>query len=79
MLYRLIFKNLALHKKERHIQDYGVSLGSRYNGERTVYLFMIKDFFIEVTYENDDQENGGIEDIKIFSSHRELNKYLIST
>ncbi|MEP2772721.1 MAG: hypothetical protein ABJH05_11260 [Fulvivirga sp.] len=79
MLYRLIFKNLAPHKKEKHIQDYGVSLGSRYNGERTVYLFMIKNFFIEVAYQNDDPQSGGIENIKIFSNHRELNKYLVST
>ncbi len=79
MLYRLIFKNLALHKKEKHIHDYGVSLGSRYNGERTVYLFMIKNFFVEVAYQNDDPQSGGIENIKIFSNHRELNKYLVST
>ena len=79
MLYRLIFKNLAPHKKEKHIKDYGVALGSRYNGERTVYLFMIKNFFIEVAYQNDDPKSGGIENIKIFSNHRELNKYLVST
>ena len=79
MLYKLLFKNLAPDKKEKHIREHGVSLGSRYNGERTVFLFMIKEFFIEVTYQNDDQETGNIEQIKIFSNHKELNQYLIST
>jgi len=78
MLYRLIFKNLPLHKKVKHIQDYGVPLGTRYNGERTVHLYMIKNFFIEVTY-LDDLESNSIEDLKVFSNHKELNKYLVST
>jgi len=78
MLYRFIFKNLSLEKQAEHIKSYGVTVGTRYNGERNVHLYMIKDFFIEVTYEMDDPENS-IEKLKVFSSHKELNKYLVSS
>lgn len=50
-------------------------LGTRMRSGRKVFLYMLKDFFVEVTYRRDDIDQEP-EKIDTFSSLDNLNAYL---
>ena len=75
MFYKLIFKNLSESGKLRFLREHGVSLGVRVRENRKVFIYMVKDFFVEVLYCNDNSE-GDAEKLNIFDSLKGLNSYL---
>jgi hypothetical protein len=77
MLFKWTFKYFSLGKKVEKLQEDGVVLGTRLRNGRKVYLYMIKDFFVEVIYKNDNLDLSP-ERLKTFSNLNNLNSYLES-
>jgi hypothetical protein len=75
MWFKIGFKFLADNKKFEMLREKGIMLGSRWRNERRVYLYMVKDFFVEVMYSNDDIDLQP-ERINTFSNLDNLNAYL---
>lgn len=77
MFLRLFFKYFSLSKQITHLKNKGVMIGTRNKDGRKVYLYMIKDFFVEVFYKSDTPENDA-EQVKLISGLKNLNQYLES-
>ncbi len=75
MLYKLIFKNLSESRKLSFLREYGITLGVRVRENRKVFIYMVKDFFVEVLYRDDNSE-GEVERMNVFDSLKGLNSYL---
>ena len=75
MWFKMGFKFLADSKKFEMLREKGIMLGSRWRNERRVYLYMVKDFFVEVMYSQDDIDLQP-ERINTFSNLDNLNAYL---
>ena len=77
MFLKLFFKHFSLTKQIAHLKSKGVMIGTRHKEGRKVYLYMIKDFFVEVFYKSDTPENEA-EQIKMIPGLKNLNHYLES-
>jgi len=75
MFFKLVFKYFSTAKKMDVLREEGVMLGSRVRGGRKVYLYMLKDFFVEVVYQGDNLDLEG-ERVETFSNLDNLNSYL---
>ena len=75
MFYKLIFKNLSESGKLRFLRELGVSLGVRMRENRKIFIYMVKDFFVEVLYHNDNSEEN-VEQLTVFDSLKRLNSHL---
>jgi hypothetical protein len=75
MWSKIVFRFYGDAKKYEMLMDKGIIIGSRQRQDRKVYLYMLKDFFVEVTYINDDIDMQP-ERIDTFSSLDHLNTYL---
>lgn len=75
MWFKMGFKFLADKRKFEMLREKGIMLGSRWRNERRVYLYMVKDFFVEVMYPQDDIDREP-EKINTFSNLDNLNAYL---
>ncbi|MFM8851339.1 MAG: hypothetical protein ACKOE5_13215 [Cytophagales bacterium] len=75
MFYKLIFKNLSESGKLRFLREHGVSLGVCMRENRRIFIYMVKDFFVEVLYHNDNSE-GDVEQLTVFDSLKRLNSHL---
>lgn len=75
MIFKFFFKNFTESKKLDYTKENGTLLGTRTKSDRTVFLYMVKDFFVEILYKNDDSDEGA-ESINTFSSLDRLNSYL---
>ncbi len=75
MWFKIGFRFLADNKKFEVVREKGIMLGSRWRNNRRVYLYMVKDFFVEVMYLQDDIDQDP-ERISTFSSLDNLNAYL---
>jgi hypothetical protein len=64
-----------MSKKMEFLRENGVMLGTRVRTGRKVYLYMLKDFFIEVIYQHDNLDLNP-EKIETFSNLDNLNSYL---
>jgi hypothetical protein len=75
MWFKIGFRFLADKRKLEMLREKGIMLGSRWRNERRVYLYMVKDFFVEVMYLKDDIDLDP-ERISTFSSLDNLTAYL---
>jgi hypothetical protein len=57
------------------LRENGIMLGARQRQNRKVYIYMLKDFFVEVLYHHDDIDEQP-EYIETFSNLDVLNSYL---
>ncbi|MBA4145394.1 MAG: hypothetical protein DI538_02025 [Azospira oryzae] len=75
MFHKLAFKYYSESRKIAFLREEGIMLGARQRHGQKVYLYMLKDFFVEVIYEKDDID---LEPIKLetFTSLDNLNAYL---
>lgn len=71
----MTFRFLGEHKKTEYVRAKGVMLGTRIRSGRRIFLYMVDDFFVEVTYQHDDIDMMP-EHIETFSSLSHLNDYL---
>jgi len=75
MVFKWTFKYSSAARKIEYLRDKGIMLGTRLRNGRKVYLYMLKDFFVEVMFQNDDLDLSP-ERVETFSSLRNLNTYL---
>jgi hypothetical protein len=77
MFFKLFFKHLSESKKLSYVREHGVMIGTRMRDERKIFLYMIKDFFVEVVYKDDNMDEVA-ERLGMFNSLSGLNSYLES-
>jgi hypothetical protein len=75
MIFKWGFKYFSLGKQLDYLKEHGIMLGSRMHNNRMVFLYMVKNFFVEVIYKNDSLEKE-VEKLNVFSSVGQLNQYL---
>ncbi len=75
MLLKWVFKYFSESKKIDYLKEQGIMLGSRLRQGRKVYLYMLRDFFVEVMYQNDNLDLTP-ERLVTFSNLDNLNSYL---
>ncbi len=57
MCFKLFSKHLSESKKLSYVRDHGVMIGTRMRDERKLFLYMIKDFIVEVVYKDDNMDD----------------------
>jgi hypothetical protein len=75
MIGRMIFKFLSESKKVAYLHEQGTMLGTRLKNGRKVYLYMLKDFCVEVIFKQDNSEMNP-ERVTTFANVKEFNSYL---
>ena len=75
MILKWAFRYFSESTKIDYLKDQGIMLGSRVRQGRKVYLYMLRDFFVEVIYQHDDIDMTP-EKVKTFTSINNLNSYL---
>jgi hypothetical protein len=75
MFFRLYFKNLSESKKMAYLQTNGSMIGERTRLGRKIFVYLIRDFFAEVVYKDDNSENEP-ESVVTFRSIKDFNSHL---
>lgn len=75
MIGRMFFKFLSESSKIAYLQKKGTVLGTRIKNGRKAYLYMLKDFCVEVIFHHDNEEMAP-ERVTTFASVKEFNNYL---
>jgi hypothetical protein len=75
MILQFFFRRLSPEKQVQYLKKKGVSLGTRAKNGRKVYLYMLRNLFVEVVYENDNSEQMP-ERLNILKGLKSLNQYL---
>ena len=75
MILKWAFRYFSENKKIDYLKDQGIMLGTRSRLGRKVYLYMLRDFFVEVMYQNDNIDMNP-EMLKTFTNVSNLNAYL---
>ena len=75
MILQFFFRQLSAEKQVSYLQKNGVSLGSRVKNGRRIYVYMLRNLFIEVMFENDDA-NSTPEKVNMLRGLKNLNAYL---
>ena len=75
MLFKWGFKYFSLSRQLEYLREHGIMLGSRVRKDRKVFLYMVKNLFVEVVYRNDSIELEA-EKLAIFNNLNHLNQYL---
>jgi hypothetical protein len=75
MILKWVFRYFSENKKVDYLKDQGIMLGSRIRAGRKVYLYMLRDFFVEVVYQHDNVDLNP-ERLETFSNLTTLNTYL---
>jgi hypothetical protein len=74
-LFKWGFKYFSVTRQLDYLREHGVMLGSRMRNDRKVFLYMVKNTFVEVMYKNDSIEKEA-EHLEIFKNLNHLNQYL---
>ena len=75
MIFKWAFRYWSENKKMDCLRGQGIMLGSRIRQGRKVYLYMLRDFFVEVIYQQDNIDLSP-ERLMTFRSLNNLNAYL---
>lgn len=75
MMLKFFFKNLPMNRQVSYLKKKGVGLGTRMKDGRKIYIYMLRDLFVEVLYVDDSSENNA-ERLNIISGVLNLNKHL---
>jgi hypothetical protein len=75
MFSKLAFKYFSVTKQLDYLKEHGIMLGSRLHNNRRVFLYMVKNFFVEVIYKNDSIDMEA-EKLNVFGNLNHLNQYL---
>ena len=75
MFLQFFFRQLSAETQVNYLQKNGVSLGSRAKNGRRVYVYMLRNLFVEVMYENDNV-NDTPEKVNMLRGLKNLNSYL---
>jgi len=75
MIGRMFFRLLSESKKVAQLHEQGTMLGTRLKNGRKAYLYMLKDFCVEVIFKQDNVDLSA-ERITTFDNVKEFNSYL---
>jgi hypothetical protein len=75
MLFKYLFSRWNLEKQATFLKKKGILIGSRIKDNRKIYIYMHRDIFVEVTYEEDDDTRPA-SSLKIVKGIKKLNSYL---
>jgi hypothetical protein len=75
MWFKLTFPKWPQERQLEHVRQKGVSLGSRLKEGRSVFVYMVRNLFVQIVFKND-QEWHEVENFMVFSSLEKLNSYL---
>jgi hypothetical protein len=75
MLLRFFFSRMSLQKQSNYLKKKGLMLGTRLKDGRKIYIYMLRDLFVEVMYKQDGVDNEP-ETLTILRGLENLNQYL---
>ena len=75
MWFKWGFKYFSVSRQLEYLREHGIMLGSRTRDDRKVFLYMVKNLFVEVVYQNDSIKKEA-EHVFIFNNLNHLNQYL---
>jgi len=75
MIVRFIFRQMSLQKQASYLKKKGIMLGTRLKNGRRIYIYMLRDLFVEVLYKNDNT-NEEAEQLNMLRGLSNLNDYL---
>ncbi len=75
MIKQFLFQHLSTVRQIQQLKDKGAPLGTRSKKGRKVYVYMLGDMFVEVTYLGDHSENAA-EDVTVLRGLKTLADYL---
>ncbi len=64
-----------MERQVRYLKKKGILLGPRLKNGRKIYIYMLRNLFVEVLFKNDDMEEAP-EQVNLVSGIDNLNKYL---
>jgi len=75
MILQFFFRQLSSEQQANYLQKNGVSLGSRVKNGRRIYVYMLRNLFVEVMYQEDNANNSP-ERVNMLRGLKNLNAYL---
>lgn len=75
MLERFFFSRMSIRKQVAYVKKRGTIIGSRLKDGRKLYIYMLRDLFVEVTYQNDNMDLEA-EQLNILQGLDNLNDHL---
>ena len=75
MFFRFFFKRMSIQRQAEYVRKNGIMLGTRVKDGRKIYIYMIRNLFVEVTFRNDNLDDAA-ETIIILQGLDNLNDYL---
>jgi hypothetical protein len=75
MLLHFFFKRLSAEKQLAYLRKKGIALGTRARNGRKIYIYMLRDLFVEVMYKNDNTQSEP-EKLVVMRGLKNLNEYL---
>jgi hypothetical protein len=75
MILKFFFRQMSLQKQANFLKKKGIMLGTRLKDGRRIYIYMLRNLFIEVLYK-DDNVNEMPEKLNMLDGLNSLNEYL---
>ena len=75
MILKFFFKQMSLQKQVNFLKKRGIMLGTRLKDGRRIYIYMLRDLFVEVLFKNDNV-NENAERLIMLEGLNNLNDYL---
>jgi hypothetical protein len=75
MILKFFFKQLSVTKQVNFLKKRGIMLGTRMKEGRKIYIYMLRELFVEVVYKNDNTEDAP-ERLNMLTGLKNLNSYL---
>jgi hypothetical protein len=75
MILKFFFKQMSLQKQVNFLKKRGIMLGTRLKDGRRIYIYMLRDLFVEVLFKNDNV-NENAEKLIMLEGLNNLNDYL---
>lgn len=75
MILQFFFPHLSLSNQVMRLQKDGLILGTRVKNGRKIYVYMLRNLFVEVLYVNDNA-NGTAEKVDLLKGLKNLNSHL---
>jgi hypothetical protein len=75
MILKFFLKQLSSQRQVNFLKKRGIMLGTRMKDGRKIYIYMLRDLFVEVTYKNDNVDEAP-EKLNMLNGLKNLNSYL---
>jgi len=75
MILKFFLKQLSSQRQVNFLKKRGIMLGTRMKDGRKIYIYMLRDLFVEVTYKNDNVDDSP-EKLNMLNGLKNLSTYL---